>query len=511
MFVLTSENMKKAEEDAVSAGATFYALMDTAGTECAAFIEGENRKKRKNIKTVILCGKGKNGGDGLVIAERLWGHGFRNIFVILIGGEITEPLCVQMFERMGKYPINVVDMTTDRDTAMHHISTAEILVDAIFGIGFKGELHGNAADAVRGANNNNDALKYAIDIPSGLTADGNYDGRLYFRTDRTLTMIAYKPVHILNETRNLCGKTYVMKIGVKEEFIKPYAERYVSLTKEECKNLIKQRMPDDNKGTFGKILTVCGSRNMTGCVYLCNQAAVETGAGLVTAAFPDCLYPAVTPKLNEPLMLPLPFNESGRIHSAATDILSDTIHHASALAIGCGIGIDNDTKMLVRYIIKHAACPVVLDADALNCIADEPSVLKEASADILITPHPGEMARLTKKSIGEIQTDRMNTAAAFAKEYSVTVLLKGNGTVIADKNGRIAVNTTGNPGMARGGSGDVLTGMIAALTPQTTDLFNAAAIGAFIHGYVADELKETSGILSPTPSRIVENIHHFFI
>lgn len=507
MFVLTSENMKKAEEAAVAAGATFYDLMDTAGTKCAEYIAKNDFHK----KTVILCGKGKNGGDGLVIAQRLWEKGFRKVFVILINGEITEPLCMQMFERMQKYPINLIDLTTNHDTALFHISTAEILVDAIFGIGFKGELRGFAADAVLESNSNNDALKYAIDIPSGLTADGAFQEQLFFQTDYTLTMIAYKPVHVLNRTRNLCGKTYVMKIGVKEEFIKPYAEHYVSLTKEECKNYIRPRMPDDNKGTFGRILTICGSRNMTGCVYLCNQAAVEAGAGLVTAAFPDCIYAAVTPKLNEPLMLPLPSNEIGRISLSATDILNETIRNYSAIAIGCGIGVDEDTKRIVRFILKNAKCPLVLDADALNCLADDPSILKNTSCDVLITPHPGEMARLTKKNIPEIQSDRMNTASAFAKEYGVTVLLKGNGTIIADRDGRIAINTTGNPGMARGGSGDVLTGMIAALIPQTADLFFAAAIGAFIHGNVADELGETGGILSPTPTRIVKNIHRFFI
>lgn len=503
MFVLTAENMKKAEESAYSAGLSYYTMMERAGFGCGDIIAECDKKK----KTVILCGKGKNGGDGLVIAQRLWQKGFRRIFVILISGQPQDELCLEMYNNMIKYPVVVTDMTKERETALYHISDAEIIVDSIFGIGFKGELAGDALDAVEMSNKNKTAYKFAIDIPSGLTADGKYNGQVYFKTNETLSMIAFKPVHVLKPSSNYCGKTTVINIGVGDEHTEKFAEKYTSLTNEEAVNKIKKRNFNDHKGTFGKVLTVTGSRNMTGCVYLCNQAAVETGAGIVIAAFPDCIYSAVTPKINEPVLLPLKNNNMGRISSASCSELFEKMQDASAIAVGCGLGVDDDTKQTVEFIIKNAKCPVVLDADGLNCIADNVDILKSAKCEILLTPHPGEMSRLTGLSVTEIENNRIDITSNFAKKYGVAVLLKGANTVIADKYGNVTLNTTGNPSMARGGSGDVLTGIIASLIPQTDSLYTAAYTGAFIHGAAGDLTAEKQGKLSATPSRVIENLH----
>ena len=219
MLVLTAENMKKAEESAVENGCNYYDLMKTAGTECADMISLED----KNKKTVILCGKGRNGGDGLVIAGRLWQNGFRNVFVILVDGMPTDELCVTMNEEMVKYPVVVCDFTKEMETCLYHISTAEIIADAVFGIGFRGVLGGNALEVISASNENTAAVKYAIDISSGLTSNGNYNGEIYFNTDKTLTMIAMKPVQVFKPTADLCGKTYVMDIGVSDEILKPFA------------------------------------------------------------------------------------------------------------------------------------------------------------------------------------------------------------------------------------------------------------------------------------------------
>ena len=504
MYVLTAENMRKAEDLAVKNGSDFYTLMETAGTRCADVIAGEH----KDSKITILCGKGKNGGDGFVIARKLWEYGFRNIFVILVYGKPNDNLCTQMYDAMIRYPVVTADFTEEADTCIHHIKTADVIADSVFGIGFNGCLSGNAETAVRLSNENTKAKKYAIDIPSGLIADGKYADNLYFETDKTLTMIAMKPVQVLKPTADFCGETLVMDIGVSDEILSLFAEEYTALTKDEATANIRKRAFDSNKGDFGKILTICGSRNMTGCVYLCNQAAVEIGAGLVTAAFPDCIYDTVTSKLNEPLMLPLPANENGRIVTDART-LHEKLGKCDVVAIGCGIGIDNDTKELVRFIINNCKGTLILDADALNCIAKDIKILKEAQCDIIITPHPGEMSRLTGKSVAEIQNNRIETAKNFAQEYSVTVLLKGANTVVADKNGRLFMNTTGNPSMSRGGSGDVLTGLIAGLVPQTDDIFTAVCTACYIHGATADYVTEKYGFLSATPTRVVECLHKF--
>lgn len=503
MRVLTAENMKKAEEIANAKGLSYYTMMERAGYGCGDVIT----KCDKAAKVVILCGKGKNGGDGLVIAGRLWQKGFRKIFVVLVHGQIRDELCLEMYNGMIKYPVVVTDMTQEKETALYHIKTSDVIVDSIFGIGFKGELEGEAAEAVKKSNGNEYAYKFAIDIPSGLTADGKYDGQEYFHADETLSMITYKPVHVLKPTAILCGKTTVIDIGVGEDCTEAFAENYEVLTKEEAVGNIRKRKYNDHKGTYGKALTVCGSINMTGCVYLCNQAAVEMGAGIVIAAFPDCIYSAVTPKMNEPVLLPLKSTEDGGISSLACKELYAKMQEASVIAAGCGLGVEHNAKQLVEFVITNAKCPVILDADALNCIANNVDILKNAECDILVTPHPGEMSRLLKMSVKEIESDRMKTAADFAKKYGVTVLLKGANTVIADKDGRVCINATGNPSMARGGSGDVLTGMIAGLVPQTADIYSAACTSAYLHGAAGDLVAETDGELAATPTRLVNNLH----
>ncbi len=503
MLILTAENMKKAEDSAVHNGCNYYDLMKTAGTKCADIISEEN----KNSKVTVLCGKGRNGGDGLVIAGRLWQNGFRNVFVVLAGGMPTDELCIQMYDEMIKYPVVVTDYTTDKETAVYHIETADIIADALFGIGFRGKLSGNYLEIVEMANKNTTALKFAIDIPSGLSADGAYDGEAYFNTDKTLTMIAYKPVHVIKPSADMCKDTAVIDIGIKEEILLPFAEKHTAFTKEEALNNIRKRAYDSHKGTFANVLTICGSRNMTGCVYLCNQAAVEIGAGLVTAAFPECIYNTVTAKLNEPLMLPLKNNDNGRMTADAKALLP-AMKKADVIAIGCGLGIDNDTKELVSFIINNFNGVLILDADALNCVAKNIEILKNAECEIVVTPHPGEMAKLTGKSVQDIQQNRMQTALDFADEYGVTVLLKGANTVVADKTGRCYINTTGNPSMARGGSGDVLTGIIAGLVKQTEDTFTAVCTGAYIHGMTADNIVKKYGPLAATPTRVVGKLSY---
>lgn len=509
MYVLTAENMKKAEERAVFHGHTFYAMMDMAGTKCAGVIAGENESLRES-RVVILCGKGKNGGDGLVIALRLFEMGFKKISIVLSGGKPEDPLCHKMFERMKKAPVNIIDYKVNPTGALYAVSHSEMIIDCLFGIGFKGQLRGAAADLVETANINKNAVKYAVDIPSGLAADGSFaEGQLYFKTGRTLSMIAYKPVHVLKPAADFCGKTDIIDIGVSHDDIKEFGEKYTAYTDKEAFFEIRKRNFDCNKGDFGKVLIVAGSRNMSGCVYLCAEACVETGAGLVTAAFPECIYNSAAPKLNEPLILSLPANEKGGISAAAADILKEKILTSSVIAVGCGIGTFEDSVFLTEFILKNANCPVIIDADGINCISKNINILKDTKAQVILTPHPGEMARLTGKTIEEIQKDRMGAASDFAKEYGVTLVLKGANTVIAGENGEIHINTTGNEGMSRGGSGDVLTGIIASLVPQTESVFKAACAGAYIHGGAADMLKEKYSVFSPTPTRVTHNLHKY--
>ncbi|MCR5783554.1 MAG: NAD(P)H-hydrate dehydratase [Clostridia bacterium] len=508
MYILTADSTRLAEQSAMERhGETSASLMETAGTACAGIIAGKSGHiDRKTV--VILCGKGNNGGDGFVAARRLWDMGGRNVFVVLAFGKPKGEVPRGMYDRLGNYPVTVFDYTENPDGALNIIANADILVDAIFGIGFKGELTGAAAELTAAANENTRAAKFAVDIPSGIDADSASQPGKHFLADCTMTIFALKPA-LANKPASLaCGRIEVVPLVLSDDELAPFAEDYSVLTPPEIKNLIRPRDHDAHKGDFGKVLTVTGSRTMTGCVNICSQAAVEAGAGLVTAAFPDAIYSAVAPNIAEQTMLPLP-SDNGALSERAAGVLAEKAGDYTAVAIGCGIGTSFGAVRTVSALTENYRGTLILDADALNCLSGRPDILAESDADIVITPHPGEMARLINKTPAEVNSDRIGIARDFAEKYGVCAVLKGADTVIAAPDGRVAVNPTGNPGMARGGSGDALTGLIAGLVPQTADVFDAARAGAYIHGGAGDYVARKYGILAPTATRIIKNLHRY--
>ncbi len=275
-----------------------------------------------------------------------------------------------------------------------------------------------------------------------------------------------------------------------------------SIDLNKASELLPKRDPYGNKGTFGRVLLVCGSKNMVGCCVLAAKGALRSGAGLVTVAFPDVLYNSLTSQLNETLFLPLPTDERGFIsHLALLDILEQA-NKADVIMVGCGIGVDYGPSLVTAMLLDVKDKPLIIDADSLNNLAYSVELLKKATADVLITPHPGEMARLMGCSVSDIEKDREKAATDFAKKYNVNVLLKGHETIIVNKNGdRIYINKTGNSGLSKGGAGDLLSGIIAGLTPALRgDVFTAAALGAYVHGLSADVLKQEFSEYSILPT-----------
>ncbi|HZK21489.1 MAG TPA: NAD(P)H-hydrate dehydratase [Oscillospiraceae bacterium] len=259
----------------------------------------------------------------------------------------------------------------------------------------------------------------------------------------------------------------------------------MNIDKLAAQKMLPHRKSNSHKGTFGTVLVIGGSRNMPGAPCIAALGALKSGAGLVKVAFPDVIYNAVTAHSAECIYLPLYTNENGKISSRYLSVLEKEISKASSIVIGCGMGVCPDTEMLVDYVIENACCTVVVDADALNCVAKNLNTLTKSKSSLILTPHPGEMARLLKSSADFINSNRQQAAASFAKKYGATLLLKGQGTVIADKNGEVRVNTTGNSGLSKGGSGDLLSGIIGALAANT-NAFDAASLGAYLHGLSAD-------------------------
>ncbi len=271
------------------------------------------------------------------------------------------------------------------------------------------------------------------------------------------------------------------------------------------------RVEDGNKGTFGRVLLICGSRNMVGCCSLATEGALRSGAGLVTLAFPDVLYTSLTSRLTENLFLPLPTDDRGFIsHLAIADILS-AAEQADVIMLGCGIGTGYAQSLITTTLLSSDK-PLILDADALNNLVGCTALLKKSKAQILITPHPGEMARLVDCCIEQVQADRIGCATDFAKEYGVSVLLKGHETVVCNSDAtEVYINKTGNTGLARGGSGDLLSGIIAGLTPSFKgDVFKAGVLGAFVHGMCADVLKKEISEYSILPTDCAKALGRVF-
>ena len=278
------------------------------------------------------------------------------------------------------------------------------------------------------------------------------------------------------------------------------------------KNIVKKAIaprPDDaHKGTMGTLLSICGSYGMAGAGILSGSAALRCGLGLLKCALPKSIYPIAASKLLESVFLPLEENADGKISAGALPYLLE--QKADAALLGCGLSVCDDTRELITGFIRRFDKPMVLDADALNCIADDPSVLKDTKAPIIITPHPMEMARLCGITAAEVNLDRENIARSFAARYGVTVVLKGAGTVIASPDGKARLNTTGNSGMATGGSGDVLAGMCASLLAQGKSPFDCACAAVYLHGLAGDLAAERLGKISMLPSDIIDEIPNAF-
>lgn len=256
--------------------------------------------------------------------------------------------------------------------------------------------------------------------------------------------------------------------------------------------MLPRRDINGNKGSFGRVLLICGSKNMVGCCVLATNGALRSGAGLVTLAFPDILYNSLTSRLTENLFLPLETDSQGMINYTALPTVLDVAENADVIMIGCGIGTGYAPGLLTTSLLELTDKPIIFDADALNCISACPEILKKSNGSVLLTPHPGEMARLTGKSISDIESHREKTVIDFCSEYKVNLLLKGHETLICNSAvTEMYVNKTGNTGLAKGGAGDLLSGIIAGLTPSTKgDVFKSAVLGAYVHGMTADVLKK---------------------
>lgn len=503
--ILSDLQMKAVEQTAAESGMSFLRLMENAGSACARIIKDKLLDvplKSKNI--TILCGSGKNGGDGFVIARKLYESGY-SVSIILVFGQPKDADSIEMMKMLKSLSVHIYDV--DAVTTAKLIESSDVVVDCIFGTGFYGQASEKVA-LVFDMINQRSAGVASIDLPSGLICNSGDKTEHFVKPNLTIAISSLKPVHVLMPAAKFCGEVVIADIGISERFYSEWENDYLyTLNDEEVKKILFPVNLLANKGDFGHVLSICGSKNMPGAAVIAANGAVYSGAGLVTAAFPECAYAAIASKLTEPLLLPLESNRKGTLSALAIHQILKASKKATAILVGCGLGNNKDTKIIVEEIIKNAQCPVVLDADGLNVIADNLDLLKNANCPLVLTPHPGEMARLTGLSISNVQKNRIKIAPEFAREYGVVLVLKGANTVVAQQvNNQTYINPTGNPGLATGGSGDLLSGILVSFLAQGMAAGEASKAAVYIHGLTADTAVRDLSYRGLTPTACIKKL-----
>jgi len=500
MRILTSEEMKKVEQRAFEGGLEYSRMMENAGSACAKIIKNEVIGSKINVTVAVVCGKGKNAGDGFVIARKMIEYGCR-VTVILALGTPNADDSILMFNRLRDIQVEIVDCRYDNVNAVRVIRNSDIIVDAVFGFGFVGSISGELESLIN-VMSESKGYKIAIDIPSGIFCDSGEIESAHFSADMTIAISSLKVAHVMLPASLASGKIRIAEIGIDKGCYDVLEKGGIyTLSQADIKNNFKKRNPVSHKGNYGHLLNICGCQNYQGAAVLAAQGAINSGVGLVTAAFPDCAYPAIGAKLTEPVLLPLNSNQQGMLSISAISKLRNAMKNADAILLGCGLGISSDTKEIVYSVLEYSKCPIILDADGINAVAGNIDILKAASVPIILTPHPGEMSTLTGLSIDCVQKDRVKAAKDFADSYGVTLVLKGANTVVASpENSEVYINTTGNPGMAVGGSGDLLAGIMASFVAQGMSCEAAAISAVFIHGMVGDEIAGKYSQRGLTPS-----------
>jgi NAD(P)H-hydrate epimerase len=485
MKILTADEMRTVDRMTTERyGIASIDLMRNAGAAVARFVL---REFSDCSHIVVLCGKGNNGGDGFVAARELAAAG-RSVQVLLLGDPShLKGDAKTAFQQTPVAPLLAPDGASlglpEIQSALH---SADLFVDAIVGTGFRPPLRGVAA-ALRDRINALSAPVVAVDLPSGWDADSReFAVEGAFRANAVVTFTAPKLAHLSgNLTGSATGPIVVAPIGSPEEAI----QSATNLTwAGASKSLTEQpRNADANKGLYGHVLVVAGGRGKSGAPAMASLAALRAGAGLVTAAVPHSILPNVAALTPELMTLPLEEDQNGAIDGSNLDAyrLRHMTERATVIAVGPGMG--TEPEAFVLGLIAKTTLPMVIDADALNILAEHPGTIDGRNRTVVLTPHPGEMARLAGITTKEVQANREHLAREFAAEHNVTVVLKGWRTLIAHPDGRIAINSTGNPGMAKGGSGDILTGIVAALLAQHPDHPREAVEAAvYLHGLAAD-------------------------
>ena len=494
MRVLNTQQMREADRRTIDeVGIPSIVLMENAGRQAVAAMEAAF-EELPTMHVGVMCGRGNNGGDGFVVARTLIQRGIE-ISVFLLGSvaEVRGDARTNL-EVLGRIGLTVVEITNAQEWELHfsEISQCDLLVDAILGTGFRGQLNGLLETVVADLNGLGVPI-VAIDLPTGLSADTPQVEGEAIEASMTITLGAPKIPLILPPADTYSGDLVIADIGIPLPILDDVEGPYIELlTRERMRELVPARTADSHKGDFGRVLVIAGSVGRTGAAHLAAIGALRSGAGLVTVATPRSCLPIVAAMAPEYMTEGLEETTAGTVDFAALDRVLD--FKADVIAVGPGLGQSPGTAAFVHGLVERAGVPLILDADALNAFIGDPERrVGRDGVDVVITPHPGDMARLLNISIEAVQHDRLQHATEFASSHRVHVVLKGHRTIIAGPENRAFINLTGNAGMATGGTGDLLTGMIAAWFGQLLDAEAACKLAVYLHGTAGDLAEADEG------------------
>jgi NAD(P)H-hydrate epimerase len=508
MKVATAEQMQELDRKAIEAyRIPGIVLMENAGRGATEVISNTFPDLQK-MKIAIVAGKGNNGGDGFVIARYLLNRRI-SVKVYLLadskGLRGDAETNFQIFQRM-KGEVISVPSSKDYQKVKKELEKFDLLIDAIFGTGLDAEVRGYYREVIDHLNTLQKPI-VAIDIPSGLDANTGKPFGTAVRASLTITFGLPKIGHVISPGLDYVGKLKLVDIGLPKKLVEEERIQTYLLENDEIRGwLSTPRRPDTHKGDYGHLLVIAGSVGKTGAAAMTCETALRIGAGLVTLAIPKSLNAIMEVKLTEVMTEPLPETPKQTLSLRAFSSILRLCENKKAVIIGPGIGTFKETQSLILKLIKTLNLPIILDADGLTALATQPKTLPTTNRSLILTPHPGEMAKLIRSTPKDVQEDRISISRNFAQSHHVHLVLKGHRSLIATPKGEVFINPTGNPGMASGGTGDVLTGMIGGLICQGFDILQSLQMAVYLHGLAGDEMAQELGEKSLIARDIIEKI-----
>ncbi len=477
MRIVTSKQMKQIEQNATQYQMTSLRMMENAGCAAAQLIV-KTLREVSGLQCVVFCGKGNNGGDGFVVARKLAELG-ANVTVVLADGEPKTADAGKMMQLVKEMQLPILSFDEQMDEVSALLENVDVIVDAIYGSGFHGQIDIRRRQVTQTINAAIAAV-FSLDIPSGINCDTGEAAEDAVMADFTIAFDSYKPAHLLPKYLPNLGQVSLASIGIDPLSYEGVTPNHFVADEEYVYPRIPVRQPDAHKTSTGKLLNIAGGIGCTGAAILSSTAAMRSGAGYVVTGVPQAIYPIVAQSL---VQSPFCFIEE------AADV-SSALNGVSAISIGCGMGTGQRQRGILEEVLYLSKCPVIIDADGINNLAMDISIVSDAKCPVILTPHFGEMARICRTSVAEIQKAPLLCAQELAAQLKATIVLKGAHTIISSPDGTTFINQTGNPGLAKAGSGDVLTGILASLVSQGMPPFEAAVCAVYLHGAAADRCVE---------------------